>query len=703
MRHAFLSTIPATYTRASHPRVRALPSLYALVALFIFASITSGCAHRPVRSPIVPPPPVTFSCSVSPASAYPGDPILVTAFVPNLDPARPIRYTWSAEGGVHIAGTSSTAAVETAGLAPGTYTVHGHAAQGSNTGQFAECTASFTVKAFEPPTVACSANPSTVAPGDIATITASGLSPQNRPLTYAYSASGGTITGTTSTATLSTAGAPPGPITVTCSTLDDHGNAASASTTVTVTSPPVASIPTPTSQSVGTIGFERNRPIAARAGEISQQLNMIAILLQRSPGAALAIVGNAAVSEKDSTHTLAEHRALSILGYLVGQEGVDASRLLAYAGSANSASVDLYLIPAGAVPNIKGTPVDTSQLNPAPRVPVAGNTNTSTSTPTSTTAPASACKGFAAFLYPRVFDLGDPGTNALQLHLYVGPLKALEPVFADLCGGARVADLICSQPIIAAAKAAVCTGASALTLPSSQKGRAYTLDILPIHKELSADVVADINLPSGVNRMPWPGGSQNLQDSFGYWNWKTEIKDPPSEHLPVGTIDLIVADANDHSSQFDSPSEPFKVPLKWPSIWDVFFAAVWRFLISDLGKAIGVITAVSAVITAIVKAGGIRSYVLDRAQAADANILWVFLPKLLGARTNAGHPQPPANPPANMPPSEPAQPPTAAGRPVVIVVNQQPPARDVGDNGPSRDLPGPTRRRPRHDREGGGS
>ena len=54
----------------------------------------------------------------------------------------------------------------------------------------ADCSAPFTVKAFQPPTVGCSANPSTVNPGDSSTITANGVSPQNRPLTYSYSCDG---------------------------------------------------------------------------------------------------------------------------------------------------------------------------------------------------------------------------------------------------------------------------------------------------------------------------------------------------------------------------------------------------------------------------------------------------------------------------------------------------------------------------------
>jgi hypothetical protein len=88
------------------------------------------------------------------------------------------------------------------------------------------------------PTVSCSANPSTVRPGDSSTITATGVSPGNLPLTYSYSASAGSISGNSATATLSTVGVAPGTITVICNVADNQGNTASANTTVTVSAPP---------------------------------------------------------------------------------------------------------------------------------------------------------------------------------------------------------------------------------------------------------------------------------------------------------------------------------------------------------------------------------------------------------------------------------------------------------------------------------
>ena len=153
---------------------------------------------------ITPPPPVQLGCTVQPANIFPGDPVTVTASASNLDPKKKAIYTWTASGG-HLTGNDSTATVTTAGLAPGDYTVSGHVSEGMRPGQQANCTAGFRVHAFEPPTITCSANPSTMMPGDPSTITSIAISPQNRPLSYSYSASAGQIASSTSTATLNTA------------------------------------------------------------------------------------------------------------------------------------------------------------------------------------------------------------------------------------------------------------------------------------------------------------------------------------------------------------------------------------------------------------------------------------------------------------------------------------------------------------------
>ncbi len=52
------------------------------------------------------------------------------------------------------------------------------------------------------------------------------MSPQNRPLTYSYSATGGTVTGTGTTAEFASAGAPTGVVGITCNVSDDKGHSA---------------------------------------------------------------------------------------------------------------------------------------------------------------------------------------------------------------------------------------------------------------------------------------------------------------------------------------------------------------------------------------------------------------------------------------------------------------------------------------------
>lgn len=186
--------------------------------------------------------PLTYSCSVNPSTAFAGDAIAVSGSALNLRPARTAVYTWTADGGT-VSGTSETAHIDTANVAPGSYTLKGHVSEGGKPQENADCSASFTVKAFDPPTLSCSASPNTIQPNGSSTVTASGVSPQNRPLTYSYSAPSGSISGNGATATFSAAGAPAGPVEVTCNVIDDKGKSATAATTITVAPAPEAPAP----------------------------------------------------------------------------------------------------------------------------------------------------------------------------------------------------------------------------------------------------------------------------------------------------------------------------------------------------------------------------------------------------------------------------------------------------------------------------
>jgi hypothetical protein len=314
---------------------------------------------------IIPPPPVTFSCSVSPSTAFPGDPLTVTGTALNLNPKRTATYSWTTDGGT-ITGTSNVANIDTKNVAPGSYTAKGHVTEGSRPGESADCSAPFTIQAFQPPTIGCAANPSTVSPGDSSTITANGVSPQNRPLTYSYSATAGSISGTTSTATLNTTGAAPGTITVTANVVDDKGQSASCTTTVTVVAP--APPPAVTTTSLCSISFDRDKRRPNRVdNEAKACLDDIALNMQRSSDAKLAVVGNASSSEKAGSAAAAA-RAVNTKDYLVTEKGIDASRISVFTGSQDSKTVASTLIPTGATLDQTGlTPVDESAVKAVPR------------------------------------------------------------------------------------------------------------------------------------------------------------------------------------------------------------------------------------------------------------------------------------------------------------------------------------------------
>lgn len=310
---------------------------------------------------IVPPPPVMYSCVVNPTSAYAGDPITVTGTATNLNPKKTVTYSWTSDGG-KITGTSNVANLDTTGLNAGTYNVKGHVSEGAKAGEFADCTVPFTIMPPQPPTITCSASPASVNPGDSSTITSMANSPQGRPLTYSYSSTAGSISGTTSTATLSTVGAAPGTITVTCNVADDKGQTASATTSVTVIAPaPPQVIST---QQLCSISFNNDKKRPARVdNEAKACLDQIAQNLNRSADSKLAVTGN-------GEGKLGAQRAVNEKEYLThgeGGAGIDPSRIMVYSGTSSDNTVTNTLIPAGATSGDYGTPVDESTVKPQSR------------------------------------------------------------------------------------------------------------------------------------------------------------------------------------------------------------------------------------------------------------------------------------------------------------------------------------------------
>jgi outer membrane protein OmpA-like peptidoglycan-associated protein len=86
-------------------------------------------------------------------------------------------------------------------------------------------------------------------------------------------------------------------------------------------------------------------------------LDGIALNLQQSSDAKLAIVGNAGSQEKGGIK-LATERAVNTRTYLVSEKGIDSARIAVYTGSQDGKIVSTTLIPAGATFDSTGdTPV----------------------------------------------------------------------------------------------------------------------------------------------------------------------------------------------------------------------------------------------------------------------------------------------------------------------------------------------------------
>ncbi len=343
---------------------------------------------------IAPPPQLTVACAVNPTSVFPGDPVTATATVSNQIPKENVIATISGDG-INGAQTGTTATVSTGSLSPGTHTVKCDAKEGKPGKEGMKpwqnataSTATFTVKEFEPPTISCSANPTTLKPGDSSTITATGMSPQNRPLTYTYSASAGTVNGSGNTATFSSTGAPTGTTTITCNVSDDKGHNASAETSVTIEAPPPP--PQPKTQALCSITFKTDtkRPVRVD-NEAKACLDEVALDLQKQPDAKAVVVGesndkekaeqakmekrNAKLRHPKPVENFAAQRAVNTKQYLVTDKGIDPSRITVATGTGDNQQVEDYLVPAGADFNadVQGTtPVDENTVKPQERKPL---------------------------------------------------------------------------------------------------------------------------------------------------------------------------------------------------------------------------------------------------------------------------------------------------------------------------------------------
>jgi len=298
-----------------------------------------------------PPVPPTASCSASPTEVFPGDPVNATISTQNFNPKHTVTYKWGSTGG-RASGTGTTASIDTSGLEPGSYSVTATATDAKEKkNNVASCSAGFSVKARPnyPPTVSCSASPRSIAINQSASITITASSPESRPMTYAWTSTGGQLSGSGTSATLVATNADAGnTITVTGTATDDHG--LSSSCTASVTVPPVQTVPVV--EDWGECTFEKNPKKPWRVdNDCKDVLDKLALRVQQMPNGRVAIVGFTDQEEVVNDEQLGAQRAVNIKYYLTTDElgpKLDPTRLEPRKGGTKGKAAHFYFVPQGA-------------------------------------------------------------------------------------------------------------------------------------------------------------------------------------------------------------------------------------------------------------------------------------------------------------------------------------------------------------------
>ncbi len=301
-----------------------------------FRAATGAVFRFGIPNPPPPPnhPPVA-ACSVTPASIYAGSGDAVVVHVTASDPDNDaLNYSYSATGGA-VEGTGPEARWNSTGVAVGSYTLNVKVDDGK--GASASCAADIKVeeKPNHPPTASLSIERSPILPGEHTGVTCNGSDPDNDPLTYSYTTTGGNITGSGSNVQFDATGLQPGSYTVKCAVNDGRGGTADASGNVEVKEPPqikqleaklaLHSIYFPTAQP--TVAKPTGGLLASQLVTLDSLANDFKQYLTYRPDAHLTLEGHADIrGAKDYNIKLSERRVERTKSYLV-EKGVPADKL----------------------------------------------------------------------------------------------------------------------------------------------------------------------------------------------------------------------------------------------------------------------------------------------------------------------------------------------------------------------------------------
>jgi hypothetical protein len=191
-----------------------------------------------------------------------------------------------------------------------------------------------------PPTIKCSASPTSLRPGESATISCDAASPDNRPLNITYVANGGKLSSNKNQATLDTTDSGPGPIAVRATAFDDRQMSASTVVTVNVEAPAPAA---PTAQKLMELNFKTGSVYVDNRSKAI--LDDVALKMQQDPNLNAVLAGSALPGEGANT---ALRRAENAKAYLTKSKGIDAQRITVKASTDPGQKVEIWTLPAGA-------------------------------------------------------------------------------------------------------------------------------------------------------------------------------------------------------------------------------------------------------------------------------------------------------------------------------------------------------------------
>ena len=273
-------------------------------------------SQAPPPSPNHPP---VAACSVSPVSIFAGSGDSVAVHVTASDPDNdPLTYSYTATGGA-VEGTGPEARWNSTGVAVGSYTVNVKVDEKPN----------------HPPTATLSIERSPILPGEQTGVTCNGSDPDNDPLTYSYTSTGGKIVGNGSNVQFDSTGLQPGSYSVKCTVNDGRGATAEASGNVDVKEPPqikqleaklaLHSIYFPTAQP--TVAKPNGGLAPSQVATLDTLASDFQQYLKYKPDAHLILQGHADIrGAKDYNVKLSERRVERTKSYLV-EKGVPADHL----------------------------------------------------------------------------------------------------------------------------------------------------------------------------------------------------------------------------------------------------------------------------------------------------------------------------------------------------------------------------------------